>query len=153
MLFSRVIKQSKKGIVPFSSISLINWMLVFLTTLMINCYYVLVNLRSFIPTSVLNTLRTIADKRAHKTTGQHHAILQSKLTRLKLAAHKNWTENRLSKRQSQTTVLLRTFSSPEPRILWLRMTLPQSCAKAKSSDVEIVLRTPITQMTFFNQGI
>ena len=29
VLFSRVTKQSRKGILPFSSISLVNWMLVF----------------------------------------------------------------------------------------------------------------------------
>ena len=62
-----------------------------LTTLMINCYYVLVNLRN---------LYLIADKRANKTTEQRHAIVQSKLTRLQDAAHKkrhktdkNWVKN------------------------------------------------------------
>ena len=43
---------------------------------------------------------TIADKRANKTTEQHHAIVQSKLTRLQHAVHKkghkidkNWVRN------------------------------------------------------------
>ena len=43
---------------------------------------------------------TIADKRANKTTEHHHAIVQSKLTRLQHAAHKkrhktdkNWVRN------------------------------------------------------------
>ena len=49
-----------------------------------------------------NSIRvtTIADKRANKTTEQHHAIVQSKLTRLQHAAHKkrhktdkNWVRN------------------------------------------------------------
>ena len=30
VLFSRVTKQSRKGILPFSSISLVNWMLVYI---------------------------------------------------------------------------------------------------------------------------
>ena len=57
-------------------------------------------LKELIPTSLLDTLRTIADKRANKTTEQHHAIVQSKLTRLQHAAHKkrhktdkNWVRN------------------------------------------------------------
>ena len=57
-------------------------------------------LKELIPTSLLNTLTTIADKRANKTTEQHHAIVQSKLTRLQHAAHKkchkidkNWVRN------------------------------------------------------------
>ena len=54
---------------------------------MINCY-VLVHLKKVIPAYLLDTLRTIADKRANKTTEQHHAIIQSKLTRLQHAAHK-----------------------------------------------------------------
>ena len=33
-------------------------------------------LKELIPTSVLDTLTTIADKRANKTTEQHHAIVQ-----------------------------------------------------------------------------
>ena len=68
---------------------------------MINCYYVLVNLRNlYHATSLLDTLTTIADKRANKTTEQHHAIVQSKLIRLQHAAHKkryktdrNWVRN------------------------------------------------------------
>ena len=57
-------------------------------------------LKELIPTSLLDTLTTIADKRANKTTEQHHAIVQSKLTRLQHAAHKkrhktdkNWVRN------------------------------------------------------------
>ena len=56
-------------------------------------------LKELIPTSLLDTLTTIADKRANKTT-EHHAIVQSKLTRLQHAAHKkrhktdkNWVRN------------------------------------------------------------
>ena len=46
-------------------------------------------LKELIPTPLLDTLTTIADKRANKTTEQHQAILvQSKLTRLQHAAHK-----------------------------------------------------------------
>ena len=44
-------------------------------------------LKELIPTSLLDTLTTIADKRANKTTEQHHAIVRSKLTRLQHAAH------------------------------------------------------------------
>ena len=57
-------------------------------------------LKELIPTSLLDTLTTIADKRANKTTDQHHAIVQSKLIRLQHAAHKkrhktdkNWVRN------------------------------------------------------------
>ena len=58
-------------------------------------------LKELIPTPLLDTLTTIADKRANKTTEQHQAILvQSKLTRLQHAAHKkrqktdkNWVRN------------------------------------------------------------
>ena len=57
-------------------------------------------LKELIPTSLLDTLTTTADKRANKTTEQHHAIVQSKLTRLQHAAHKkrhktdkNWVRN------------------------------------------------------------
>ena len=57
-----------------------------LTTLMINCCYVLGE--ELIPTSLLDTLTTIADTRANKTTEQDHPIVQSKLTRLQHAAHK-----------------------------------------------------------------
>jgi len=45
-------------------------------------------LKELIPTPLLDTLSTIADKRANKTTEQHHAIVQSKLIRLQHAAHK-----------------------------------------------------------------
>jgi len=45
-------------------------------------------LKELIPTPLLDTLMTIADKRANKTTEQHHAIVQSKQTRLQHAAHK-----------------------------------------------------------------
>ena len=55
---------------------------------MINCYYVLVHLKEVIHGYLLDTFRNIADKRANKTTEQHHAIIQSKLTRLQHAAHK-----------------------------------------------------------------
>ena len=48
----------------------------------------LTKLKELIPTPPLDTLTTIADKRANKTTEQHHAIVQSKLTRLQQAAHK-----------------------------------------------------------------
>ena len=41
-----------------------------------------------VPTPLLDTVTTIADKRANKTTKQHHAIVQSKLIRLQHAAHK-----------------------------------------------------------------
>ena len=58
-----------------------------LTTLMINCYPLLY-LKEVIDAYLLDTLRTIADKRANNTTEQHHAIIQSKLTWLQLAAHK-----------------------------------------------------------------
>ena len=58
-----------------------------LTTLMINCY-LLVYLKEVIPAYLLDTLRTIAEKRANNTTERHHAIIQSKLTRLQHAAHK-----------------------------------------------------------------
>ena len=57
-------------------------------------------LKELIPTPLLDTLTTIADKRANKTTEQHHAIVQSKLTRIQYAAHKkrhktnkNWVRN------------------------------------------------------------
>ena len=57
-------------------------------------------LQELIPTSLLDTLATIADKRANKTTEQYHAIVESKLTRLQHAAHKkchktdkNWVRN------------------------------------------------------------
>ena len=57
-------------------------------------------LKELIPTPLLDTLTTIADKRADKTTEQHHGIVQSKLTRLQHAAHKkrhktdkNWVRN------------------------------------------------------------
>ena len=57
-------------------------------------------LKELVPTPLLDTLTTIADKRANKTTEQHHAIVQSKLTRLQHAAHKkfhktdkNWVRN------------------------------------------------------------
>ena len=57
-------------------------------------------LKELIPTSLLDTVTTIADKRANKTTEQRHAIVQSKLTRLQHAAHKkrhktdkNWVRN------------------------------------------------------------
>ena len=57
-------------------------------------------LRELIPTPLLDTLTTIANKRANKTTEQHHAIVQSKLTVLQHAAHKkhhktdkNWVRN------------------------------------------------------------
>ena len=50
--------------------------------------------------TLLLLLTTIADKRANKTTEQHHATVQSKLTRLQHAAHKkrhktmkNWFRN------------------------------------------------------------
>ena len=56
--------------------------------------------KQLIPTSLLDTVTTIADKRANKTTEQHHDIVQSKLTRLQHAAHKkrhktdkNWVRN------------------------------------------------------------
>ena len=62
--------------------------------------FCLSKLKELIPTSLLDTLTTIADKRANKTTEQHHAIVQSKLTRLQHAAHKkchktdkNWVRN------------------------------------------------------------
>ena len=58
------------------------------TVLMLNCYYVLVHLKEVIHEYRLDTLRNIADIRANKTTEQHHAIIQSKLTRLQHAAHK-----------------------------------------------------------------
>ena len=52
------------------------------------------------PTSLLDNVTTIADKPANKTTEQHHAIVQSKLTRLQHAAHmkghktdNNWVRN------------------------------------------------------------
>ena len=45
-------------------------------------------LKELIPTPLLDTPTTIADKRANKTTEQHHPIVQSKLTRLQHAAHK-----------------------------------------------------------------
>ena len=45
-------------------------------------------LEELIPTSLLDTVKTIADKRSHKITEQHNAIVQSKLTRLQHAAHK-----------------------------------------------------------------
>ena len=57
-------------------------------------------LKELIPTPLLDNLTTIADKRAKKTTEQHHAIVQSNLTRLQHAAHKkghktdkNWVRN------------------------------------------------------------
>ena len=57
-------------------------------------------LKELIPIPLLDTLTTIADKRANKTTEQHHAIVQSKLTQLQHAAHKkqhktdkNWVRN------------------------------------------------------------
>ena len=57
-------------------------------------------LKELIPSPLLDTLTTIADKGANKTTEQHHAIVQSKLTRLQRAAHKkrhktnkNWFRN------------------------------------------------------------
>ena len=60
----------------------------------------LTKLKELIPTRLLDTLTTIADKRANKTTKQQHAIVQSKLTRLQHAAHKkrhetdkNWVRN------------------------------------------------------------
>ena len=54
---------------------------------MINCCC-LSKLKELIPTPLLDTLTTIADKRANKTTEQHHAIVQSKLIRLQRATHK-----------------------------------------------------------------
>ena len=66
---------------------------------MIKCYC-LSKLKELIPTSLLDNVTTISDKRANKTTEQHHAIVQSKLTRLQHAAHKkrhktdkNWVRN------------------------------------------------------------
>ena len=59
-----------------------------LTVLMLNCYYVLVHLKEVIHEYLLDTLRNIADIGANKTTEQHHAIIQSKLTRLQHAAYK-----------------------------------------------------------------
>ena len=57
-------------------------------------------LKEPIPSPLLDTLTTIADERANKTTEKHHAIVQSKLTRLQHAAHKkfhktdkNWVRN------------------------------------------------------------
>ena len=37
---------------------------------------------------LLDTVTTMADKRANSASEQHHAIVQSKLTRLQHAAHK-----------------------------------------------------------------
>ena len=57
-------------------------------------------LKELIPTSLLDTVTTIADKRANKSTEKHHAIVQSKLTQFQHAAHKkrhktdkNWVRN------------------------------------------------------------
>ena len=70
-----------------------------LTTLMI-MLLCLSKLRELIPTPLLDTLTIIANNRADKTTEQHLAILQSKLTRLQHTAHKkrhktdkNWVRN------------------------------------------------------------
>lgn len=45
-------------------------------------------LEELIPTYLLDTVTTIADKRSNKITEQHNATVQSKLTRLQHAAHK-----------------------------------------------------------------
>ena len=78
-------------------------------------------LKELIPTSLLDTLTTIADKRANKTTEQHHAIVQSKLTRLQHAAHKkrhktdkNWVRN-ISSRPLDELLLLNGY---QPTILY-----------------------------------
>ena len=66
---------------------------------MINCYC-LSKHKELVPTALLDTVMTIADKRANTTTEQHHAIVQSKLTQLQHAAKKkrhktdkNWLRN------------------------------------------------------------
>ena len=80
-------------------------------------------LKELIPTPLLNTLTIIADKRANETTEQHHAIVQSKLTRLEHAAHKkrhktdrNWVRN-ISPRpldENETQVLSYGLNTYQP---------------------------------------
>lgn len=48
-------------------------------------------LKGRIPTSLLDTVTTIADKRGNKIVEQHHAWVQFKMTRLQYAAHKKKT--------------------------------------------------------------
>ena len=69
-------------------------------------------LRELIPTPLLDTLTTIANKRANKTTEQHYTIVQCKLARLQHAAHKkrhktdkNWVRNISSRPENGTQVL------------------------------------------------
>ena len=69
-------------------------------------------LKELIPTSLLDTVTTIADKRANKTAEQQHSIAQSKLTRLQHAARKkrhktdkNWVRNISSRPLHETHVL------------------------------------------------
>ena len=73
-------------------------------------------LEELIPTSLLDTVKTIADKRSNKITEQHNAIVQSRLTRLQHAAHKkshkknankNWVRNISSRPldENETNVL------------------------------------------------
>ena len=68
-----------------------------LTTLTINCYYVLVNLRNLYLHLYSTLLRLLL---TNETTEHNRAIAQSKLTRLQHAAHKkrhktdkNWVRN------------------------------------------------------------
>ena len=65
----------------------------------------------------------------------------------------------LSTKNSSSYSNLKAFSSPEPRILWLRMnrgsssSLPQPCAKEKSSGVEIDLKVAnMSRARFRAQG-
>ena len=73
-------------------------------------------LEELIPTSLLDTIKTIADKRSNKITEEHNAIVQSKLTQLQHAAHKkrhkknankNWVRNISSRPldENETNVL------------------------------------------------
>ena len=74
-------------------------------------------LRELIPTSLLDTLTTIADKRANKTTEQHHAIVRSKLTRLQHAAHTPVVVAEIVMQNIEEQALA-TYSETLP--LWLR---------------------------------
>ena len=67
---------------------------------MINCYYVLVNLRNLYQHLYSTPLQLLLTNELTRLQIQHHAIVQSKLTRLQHAAHKkrhktdkNWVRN------------------------------------------------------------
>ena len=69
---------------------------------------------------------TIADKRANTTTEQHHAIVQSKLTRLQHAEHKkrhktdnNWVRNISSRPVDENETQVLSYGLKQNR---LRMT-------------------------------